>query len=80
MSISRWMLERNRDTADLLFGKSAGPPQSAAQTRSDECKAAGLTPFIVAAAATAAFGGKAGLDNKQRLAAGSIAALLFLAI
>lgn len=80
MSVSSWILERNRDVAQLAFGPADGPPVSARERCSDERKAAGLTPFIVGGAALAAFGGKLGLDSTQRKAAGGIAALLFLAI
>ncbi len=78
--LSKWMLERNRDVAELAFGPSPSGPVSAAQRSSDERKAAGLTPFIVGTAAVAALGGSIGLDGKQRAAVGAVSVLLFLAI
>lgn len=80
MSVSHWILERNRDVAGAVFGPAGDGPSSSRQSCADERKAAGLTPFIVAGAAAAALGGRFGLDGKMRAAAGGIAALLFLAI
>lgn len=82
MSASRWILERNRDVAQLVFGEETADRagRHLGCRADDEAKAAGLTPFIVGGLAVAAFGGRAGLTRQQRTCAAGIAALLFIAI
>lgn len=82
MSISHWILERNRDTAQLMWGDSDDPPIGVGpdQVARDERKAAALTPFIIGAAGAAVFGGAVGLSGKQRAACAGLAAVFFLTI